>query len=371
MLNVKRTQDLLQERKERIRRSVALEKNDRTPVVLQMSGFCTRHMGVPMKEFCSSLARSSEIILESTKALGNVDAAENAYSSAPLFPLSVFCKIKMPGRDLPDDALWQIDEQEVMKIEDYDRILKDGWPGFYDDFMRNRLGIDLDGIRSEAAAAPKMIADFEAVGYPIYAKVSFTHIVELLSGGRSMPKFMRDLYKMPDKVEAVLDVINEHELKRVREMIRARKADIVFYSPSRGASAFFAPKLWERFIWKYLWKFCCVAIEEGAAVNIHADGDWIRDIERFKEFPKGTCIFEGDSGTDLRKVKERLGDHICLKGDVPPATLSHGTPDEVYDYSTKLIKDLGEGFILSSGCAIPDIAKIDNVKAMISAATGE
>jgi hypothetical protein len=371
MPNAKSVPELLQERQERIRRSAAVETNDRAPVVLQMSGFCARHVGVPMKDFCSSLARSSEIILESAKALGNFDAVESAYSSAPLFPLSVFCKIKMPGRELPDDALWQIDERELLSIGDYDRILAEGWPGFYTDFIKNRLGIDLDAIRAEAAAAPQMIANFETAGYPVYAKISFTLVNELLSGGRSMPKFMRDIYKTPDKVEAVLDVIQEGEIKRARDMIRARKADIVFVSPSRGASAFFAPKLWERFIWKYLYSIGTAIIEEGAVMNVHADGDWIRDIDCFKAFPRGKVIFEGDSGTDLRKIKAKLGDWMCLKGDVPPAMLSHGTPDQVYEYSRKLIEDLGDGFILSSGCAVPDIAPVANVKAMISAATGE
>ncbi len=50
---------------------------------------------------------------------------------------------------------------------------------------------------------------------------------------------------------------------------------------------------------------------------------------------------------------------------------SHGTPDEVYAYSRKLIEDIGNGLILSSGRAVPDIAPAANVKAMISAATSE
>ncbi len=39
--------------------------------------------------------------------------------------------VKLPGRDLPEDSLWQMDEQMRMQREDYDRILDDGleWPG--------------------------------------------------------------------------------------------------------------------------------------------------------------------------------------------------------------------------------------------------
>jgi len=62
---------------------------------------------------------------------------------------------------------------------------------------------------------------------------------------------------------------------------------------------------------------------------------------------------------------------MCLMGDVPATMLAFDTPDEVYEYSTKLIRELGpEGFILHSGCDIPMDAKLPNVRAMVAAATG-
>jgi len=48
-----------------------------------------------------------------------------------------------------------------------------------------------------------------------------------------------------------------------------------------------------------------------------------------------------------------------------------GTPDEVYEYSSRLVRDMGTGFILSNGCAMPPNAKAENIRAMISAATGK
>jgi hypothetical protein len=364
-------QELFQERSERIRRTVALQSTDRPPVVLHMDGFCARHMGVKMKELCASLERSSQIIFDSLNALGDVDGVVKPCGAATIFPLNFMCRIKLPGRELDDDTLWQLDEKELMTIEDYDAILARGWAAFKDDYARNRLSVDPDEIARELAGTAKMEARFEDAGYVVYTKGSFTLVNEALSGGRSMGKFMRDLYKIPDKVEAVLDVIQESELKRVPAIVRATKSEVVFVTPARGAPSFYAPKLWERFVGKYLWQLSSAIIEAGAAVNIHADGNWERELDFFRQFPKGTCIFEADSGTNLRKFKEHLGDRICIKGDVPPALLSHGTPDEVYDYCTKLIKDMGDGFILASGCSVPDLAKVDNVKAMIAAATGK
>lgn len=42
---------------------------------------------------------------------------------------------------------------------------------------------------------------------------------------------------------------------------------------------------------------------------------------------------------------------MCIMGDVLPAMLALDTPDDVYNYSIKLIKDLGS--ILGQSCDIP------------------
>jgi uroporphyrinogen-III decarboxylase len=128
--------------------------------------------------------------------------------------------------------------------------------------------------------------------------------------------------------------------------------------------------LWERFVWKYLKATADVIIEEGAAADLHIDGQWERDLDYFKAFPKGKCVFESDGVTDIYKIKEALGDRMPIKGDVSAVLTSLGTPDEVYNYCTRIIRDIGPGLILSSGCSLPPNAKVENVKAMIAAATG-
>jgi uroporphyrinogen-III decarboxylase len=78
----------------------------------------------------------------------------------------------------------------------------------------------------------------------------------------------------------------------------------------------------------------------------------------------------------LVAVTERL-EEVVLPQRRPAAefyssSLAIGTPDDVYQYSEKLIQGIGpDGFILGQGCDIPFNAKVDNVKAMVSAATGK
>jgi len=76
-----------------------------------------------------------------------------------------------------------------------------------------------------------------------------------------------------------------------------------------------------------------------------------------------------DGETDIFQAKKVLGDHMCIMGDVPASMLFRDTPENVYAYCTRLIRELGpEGFILQSGCDIPANAQLENVQAMVAAA---
>jgi uroporphyrinogen-III decarboxylase len=72
--------------------------------------------------------------------------------------------------------------------------------------------------------------------------------------------------------------------------------------------------------------------------------------------------------TDMKRVKEVLGDMCCIAGNVGTALMTAGTPDEVKAYCKELIDTAGKdgGFILTNGCGVAH-AKAENVKAMIEA----
>ena len=184
-----------------------------------------------------------------------------------------------------------------------------------------------------------------------------------------MTKFYTDLYRIPDKVEEVMEIIMEETVEPARIAMREIKPFGAWIGGWRSATGNMSPALWERFVWPYIKRLGEAMIAEGAVPIFHLDSDWNRGLEFFREFPKGTCIVSLDGCTDIYKAKEVLGGHMCIMGDVPARMLALSGPDEVYDYSAKLVKDIGQsGFILSSGCDIPANANVENVKAMIAAA---
>ncbi|MGD0153546.1 MAG: uroporphyrinogen-III decarboxylase, partial [Thermacetogeniaceae bacterium] len=101
--------ELLAEKKARLAKVIALEKPDRTPVILMEDSFCAVHMGVKLSDFCSSLKRENEVMVSSIKAMGpDVDGVTAPYGAGNLFPMVFGTKVKLPGKELPDDTLWQL-----------------------------------------------------------------------------------------------------------------------------------------------------------------------------------------------------------------------------------------------------------------------
>ncbi|MCJ7687073.1 MAG: hypothetical protein MUO68_22565, partial [Desulfobacteraceae bacterium] len=155
------------------------------------------------------------------------------------------------------------------------------------------------------------------------------------------------------------------------EIMKMEDYDRILDMGWRSAPAMLAAAMWDRFVWPYFKRLVNEVIDAGLIALLHLDSSWDRELARFRELPKGRCIMATDGETDLFKAKEILGDHMCLMGDVPATMQCLGSSDEVYEYSTRLIRELGpEGFILQSGCDIAANAKLENVRAMVAAATG-
>ena len=82
----------------------------------------------------------------------------------------------------------------------------------------------------------------------------------------------------------------------------------------------------------------------------------------------GAHILELDHKVSLKTAAERVGNRVCLMGNLDPVELLwRGTPVEVTWAAQKAIADAGSsvGFILGSGCEVPMAAPRENVTAMI------
>ena len=123
-------------------------------------------------------------------------------------------------------------------------------------------------------------------------------------------------------------------------------------------------------MWPYLKQLAMMTIERGFVPIFHLDSNWDKGFPYFKELPPRTYVLSLDGTSDIRLCRNILGDEACIMGDVPASLLAFSSDSEVYDYTHKLIDDVGPktGLIVCSGCDIPFNAKYENVKAMVDAA---
>ncbi|MCL6479451.1 MAG: uroporphyrinogen-III decarboxylase [Peptococcaceae bacterium] len=368
------TPKIYTERLNRIATAAGLGTPDRVPVVIIADGFCANHLNIKLSDFIKDPAFANKVMLDSFAQLGEIDGIGMTTCYPDVLSLPSLSMVKIPGRELPDQMGWQIDEQELIKDEDYDFIIDKGWEAFLEMYAATRLNNLFQRLDPLFNYMPKDVINTIEAGLVPFSPINLGTPYDMICGGRTLAKFIKDLYRIPDKIEAVLDIALEGVIKNLKQQMQKAKPFAVFLGGSRCSGQFLSKKLWARFSWPYVKKMVDAIVEEGAFAYLHFDGDWTRDLDYFRELPKGKCILglDGTQSIDICKVKERIGDMMCIYGDVPAALLTLGTPDEVYDYSSKLIREIGpSGFILAAGCGVPHNAVVDNVKAMISAATGK
>jgi hypothetical protein len=363
---------LFQERMARIRKAVALERPDRVPVVLEYAGFAARVTGTPMPEFLLDLGRSVEVMIQAyRKVTEGLEADGVNYGRFSPFALSYLwlSKVKVPGLHLPQTASYQVVEQELMSREDYDRILQEGWPRFLEAFMRERVLEDVDPRFLPGNQRPvDVVGKWAALGVPVLRSYTVAPPFEFLSGARSLECFFMDLLEIPQKVEQVMEAMMGHMAELPCRQSLKKGYPAIWVGGWRGAPSLLSPQMWERFVWRYFRKLVQHVIEAGLIPLLHLDGCWDRELARFRELPKAKLIMALDGHTDIFRAKELLGDHLCLMGDVPASMLAFDSPETVYSYCSRLVREVGpEGFILHSGCDIPENAKPENVRAMLAA----
>ena len=363
---------LYHQRLARILAAVALEKPDRTPVVLQYSGFAAHVTKTPMAEFLRSPTRNLETMIQAYHLIGDGDAIN--YGSFWPYALSYdfMSKVRVPGVDLPEDDMWQVVETDLMKREDYDRILDMGWPDFFEQFMQRRVFDDAPPEFFPPNRKPQDVRPaWECNGVPVLTGGDVTTPIELLCGSRSLMEFSGDLVSIPNKVEAVMDVMVPHLAGRAIRRAKELGYPVVWVGGWRSAPCWLSPAMWNRFVWPYFSELVREVIDADLIALLHLDSDWTRELERLRELPRAKCIMSLDGETDIFRAKHVLGGHMCIMGDVPASMLAMDTPDQVHTYSANLIRELGpEGFILHSGCDIPTNARLENVQAMVTATTG-
>jgi uroporphyrinogen decarboxylase len=107
---------------------------------------------------------------------------------------------------------------------------------------------------------------------------------------------------------------------------------------------------------------------EGGSASLHVCGKSMNILSALVD--TGITSLSLDN-VDIAEVKRRVGDKVCLMGNVPPTDVMFRGAPEVVDASLYEILRKGydnpRGFIMSTGCGVPLNTPPENIHAMMNA----
>lgn len=361
---------------QKVRDAVAFKNEHMIPCYQGQSVPPTYTEGITLAEYMNDTDRGLKCYLDYMKKLSSevpIVCNDLAYPGGHEIGLTIawWSKVKMPGRELPPESVWQVDERQVIDDSDYDLILKEGSAGVQQRILNQFISPETFAeVAKFQKKTPEVQQAYVDLGLPVVG--NFTMVInpfETLCGGRSMGKFFMDCYKQPDKIKAVQDVMIEEVVKGVLDTPTTDYEIGAWVGGWRSASNMVNQKIWDNLVWPYMKRCAEAVLEKGLIPIMHLDANWDRDIERFKELPKQKFIINTDGATDLRHARKVLGDHCALMGDVPSQMLTVSSPEEIKDYCRRLVDDIGpEGFFLTPGCDAPSCSKYENLVAIYEVA---
>lgn len=393
------------ERAQRIVDAVALKETDRVPFVYGTRFWAARAFGITCQEQMYEADKAIAVSKAAITMLQPDAFVPSLNYYGPTLDALDYRPMKWPGHGADANVTFQYLDKEFITAAEYDAYIADptlfyiqkylpriagAYEGlqFFPDFaslsewrlignmrafanpkLRDSLKQLIEvGERAEFAArrSAAFVEEMKALGFPTmggsFCKAPFDHIADFMRGSKGA---MLDMFRHKDKLFAAIETAGTVLIRGVVEEARSSGQPYIFIPLHWGLDGFMSPEQFKTFYWPSLRKIVLYLIENDLVPLLLWEGTCESRLETIGDIPRGKAIYWFER-TDLFKVKEVLGDVVCLRGNVPTSLLNTGTPQEVDEYCKQLIRVVGKGggFILDGAASIPDEAKIENVKAM-------
>lgn len=377
-------QKLYEERLGRYQATIALEPADRMPVASGSNYFAEVYSGNTNQETIYDSEKWLKAEETFIRDFPEVDVLRNNRIWAPLYD-AVGCKTyKLPGRDLPPRSQFQFVEDEYMKADEYDLLIKSPV-----EFMLERFIPRVLGDTAERGSARSYMAFLKGgmaqvmmsqvmrnrsiylqnnLGMPQPMTGAFLAPFDVLADAmRGLKGILTDIFRRPDKVVEACDVI-VHEIANFALSTADPLKRYPIFVPTHKA-CFMSPKQFDTFYWPSFKKTMEILIEAGYTVRAYLEGDWGVHWHHMLELPKGKVLCDIDNQGDIFKAKEEIGHHQCLAGGIPDSMFILGTPREMRERVKLLCETVGKdgGIMINGGCNIPYDTRPENYRAMIDA----
>lgn len=209
----------------------------------------------------------------------------------------------------------------------------------------------------------------EDLGFPVGAKFAINCPFDMFAD--NMRGIMQVLIDMKERPEELMEVIDKLEVISIRNAvgtIRATGAKFCFIPLHNGVDEFMSREDYLKFYWKGLKNLMDAIIAEGCIPYVFCEGKYSTRLDIISDVPKGKVIYMFEE-TDIKLVKETVGQKACICGNLDTATLMFGTKNQVEE-ETKRILDIcapGGGFIMDISIGL-DECNMENLEAMFNTA---
>ncbi|HEX9116488.1 MAG TPA: uroporphyrinogen decarboxylase family protein, partial [Anaerolineae bacterium] len=221
------------------------------------------------------------------------------------------------------------------------------------------------------ALAGESMARMQALGFPptflvgSLTEAPFDFMSDTLRGMRGI---MLDMLRRPEKLLQAERVVLDFQLEYAINWSKATGIKRAFIPLHRGSDGFMSIAQFERFYWPQLKEQMLTLVENDIMPIPYYEGIWDQRLGYLAELPKGKTggMFQS---SDIFKVKEVLGDTMCIIGGMPNSLLQSGTVGQVRDYTRRLCEVVGKGggFMMSTSVGELEGCKAELIHAWIDA----
>ena len=320
---------------------------DRVPVIPQVTYTTAQLTGVGLVEALHSPEKTAEALLAGQRELGYDAIYVGWESSFNLLAEAMGCTMRFP-----EDSVPQVAEHVVKSPEDVDTL------ELPDPHSAGRLSLHMEMVNLVKEAVKGEIPLFA------YTPGPFTLAGQLAGVNALMVATIRN----PQFVNELLSVAFEASKRYALANIEAG-VDVVVTADPTASGSLISSKTFETYAAPYQTALVEATTQAGAIPSLHICGKTSAMLELMAG--TGTTILELDHLVELKEAKDRVGNDVILMGNLNPTELLlTGTPEAVEAAARKCIEEVGHDgrFILSSGCEVPPLAPLANIRAMVTGA---
>jgi hypothetical protein len=397
----KTPEQLYEERVKRVEDAIQLKIPDRVPVIFSVGYFPAKYTGITCADAFYNPGKWKEAAKKTVIDFEPDTCLATGPDSGGALEALDFKQMVWPGHGTSLHHTHQFVEGEYMKADEYEAFLEDptgfiirnylprtcgnlesfqrlphlsillfsptallGMPGF--EKAIESLSKARQEVLKRNAEIGSLGEELKQLGFPTFSQAAtFTPFDVVSDRLRGMRGSMLDMFRQPERLIKACEKLLPILLGMAVATAKVSGNPRVFIPLHRGAEGFMSLKQFETFYWPTLKRLLLGLIDAGLTPCPFFEGDYTSRLKYLLELPRGKALGYFDT-SDIIRVKEILGNHLCIMGNVPCSLLQTGSPQNVKDYCKKLIDVVGKGggFIMAPRSAIDEV-KPENLKAMI------